>query len=438
MKRKIETILEDWKHSENRKVLLIRGARQVGKTFSIRHLGKSFDHLLEVNFEEEPEICQFFKKSLNVVDICEKLSAYYNVPIKPGKTLLFFDEIQACPDGLKSLRFFYEKMPGLHVIAAGSLLEFVLSEIPSFGVGRISSIFMYPMTFEEFLIAIGEEQLFGIIKQGRFSSPVDTVFHEKALDKLKTYLVIGGMPAVVDSYQLKKDLRECMLIIDDLLTGIRDDFSKYKIRAKVPQLLETFDSIAFQTGGKFKYSNVSQEETIYNVKRSLELLLKSGIAYKIHHTSARGIPLGAQIDARKFKVIIFDCGIYNRMLGLDLSEHLLKSYVDLINKGSLAELYVGLELIANSPPRLNPQLFYWHRESRNSNAEVDYVIQKNESIFPVEVKSGVKGSMQSMNLFLSERNLEKGFRLSQENFGTYQKIYTVPIYSVSQLLTMEE
>lgn len=229
-----------------------------------------------------------------------------------------------------------------------------------------------------------------------------------------------------------------MLIIDELLTNIRDDFSKYKERVSISQLLETFNSIAYQTGGKFKYSNVSKDTTIHTIKKSLDLLFKASIAHKISHTSARGIPLGAQINSKKFKVSIYDCGIYNRILGLDLSEYLLNSHADLINKGSAAEMFVGLEMIANSSPRINPQLFYWHREARSSNAEVDYVIQKNEAIFPIEVKSGRKGSMQSLNLLLSERNLQRGIRISQENFGRYNKIFTLPIYATSQLLNIIE
>ncbi len=438
MERKIDSDFEDWKYSKNRKVLLVRGARQVGKTYSVRKLGRLFEHVLEVNFEEEPQLCSFFKDSLNVEDICEKLSAFYNVPIIPGKSLLFFDEIQACPDCLRSLRFFYEKTPDLHVVAAGSLLEFALSELPSFGVGRISSIFMYPMTFAEFLIAIEERSLLKIVQLGSFSSPVDPVFHEKCFEKLKTYLVIGGMPAVVEFYRKERNLQECMLLIDELLTNIQDDFSKYKMKASVSQLLETFNSIAYQTGQKFKYSNVSKDESFYNIKKSLGLLLKAGIAFKVHHTSARGVPLGAQINPRKFKVIIFDCGICNRILGLELSDHLLRSHVDLINKGSIAELFVGLELVAaNTSPRLKPQLFYWHREAKSSNAEIDYIIQKKERYYPVEVKSGSKGTMQSMNIFLSERNLDKGFRISHENFGTYQKIHTVPLYAASQILNTD-
>ncbi len=200
MKRRIDNILLNWRNEKKRKVLLVRGARQVGKTYSLRELGKSFEYFLEVNFEEEKGIHMFFTDSINPQKICEKLSAYYSIPIVPDKTLLVFDEIQACPEALSSLRFFYEKMPELHVAAAGSLLEFALAEIPSQGVGRISSLFMYPMSFTEFLTALGEEALVSIISQSNANSPVDEPFHKRLIDYLKTYQIIGGMPEVVQSY----------------------------------------------------------------------------------------------------------------------------------------------------------------------------------------------------------------------------------------------
>lgn len=189
MKRLIDEELNNWKNRKDRKVLLLRGARQVGKTYSIRILGKTFKNFLEVNFEENPHLGSFFKESLNPFEINEKLAFHFNQSIKPGDTLLFFDEIQACPTALKSLRFYYEKMPGLHVAAAGSLLEFAISEIPSFGVGRIESLYMYPLTFEEFLDAVGNSMMNQAIASASFDKPIDPVIHNRLLDKLKIFLV---------------------------------------------------------------------------------------------------------------------------------------------------------------------------------------------------------------------------------------------------------
>src|SRR3989339_1841383 len=199
MERKIYKYLLEWKDKKDRKPLLLRGARQVGKTYAIRELGRQFDHFLEVNFEENREIKSIFAGTLDPAPIIEKLIPYFGVPVVPGKTLLFLDEIQACPDALRSLRFFHEKLPGLHVAAAGSLLEFALEEIPSFGVGRIEILFMHPMTFLEFLLATENEPLVRSVESASPSGPVDPALHQKLLDRFKIHQMVGGLPAVVDA-----------------------------------------------------------------------------------------------------------------------------------------------------------------------------------------------------------------------------------------------
>jgi len=434
MKRLIDEELNSWKSRKNRKVLLLRGARQVGKTFSIRKLGKTFKNFLEVNFEENPQLCSFFKESLNPFEINEKLAFHFNQSIKPGETLLFFDEIQACPGALRSLRFYYEKMPGLHVAAAGSLLEFALSEIPSFGVGRIESLYMYPLTFEEFLDASGSGMMNRAIASASFDKPIDPVIHNRLLDKLKIFLVIGGMPRVVNTYIHEKNLAACQIELDNLMNSLYDDFAKYKEKVPSLRLEETFYSTAQQAGNKFVYSKVGEGiESSKLYKEALELLVKAGVAYKAYHTSARGIPLGAQINRKRFKVIPYDTGIYQRLLGLNLSEYILKDFPSLVNRGSLAEIYVGIELLANRPPHMRPEIFYWHREARVSNAEVDYVKAIGSRILPIEVKAGTRGQMQSLHLFLNERNLDCGLRISHENFSQYNKIKTIPIYAVKRI-----
>jgi predicted AAA+ superfamily ATPase len=361
------------------------------------------------------------------------LSLYFKTSIKPGETLLFLDEIQACPGALKSLRFFFEKMPELHVAAAGSLLEFALEQIPSFGVGRINSLFMYPMTFSEYLIASGDERLEMFILNSSSNNPVEPVIHEKILDKLKMFQLIGGMPEVVRTYLEEKDFMLCQEVIDNILTTIKDDFAKYKEKYPVIRLDEVFDSIVYQSGNKFKYSNISPgNPQVY--KDALDLLVKAGLAYKVYHTAARGLPLSAQVNKKKFKVLILDTGIYQRVLGLDLSSYVISDFSSLINRGDLVELFVGLELIAHGSPRMHPKIHYWHREARSSNAELDYVIAPKGKVVPIEVKSGSRGQMQSMHIFLSERNLEQGLRISSENFTTYEKINTIPVYAVKNIL----
>ncbi len=434
MERLIDAELIRWKEEIKRKVLLVRGARQVGKTYSIRKLGERFESFVEVNFEEHPPIQAFFDGSLNPHEICEKLSIYFGMNIVPGETLLFFDEIQACPNALRALRFFYEKMRDLHVVAAGSLLEFTISEIPSFGVGRIRTLFMYPMTFYEYLTASGEDKLAKLVMVSSPDNPVDPVIHERILEKLKILQITGGMPEVVETYIREKNFNSCQRVIDEIITTLFDDFAKYKKRSPVLRLQEVFTSTVHQAGNKFKYANISSSGSHQGYKNALELLVKAGLVYKIHHTAARGLPLAAQIDNKKFKVLIFDSGIYQRILGLDLSEHILEAFSKLINKGDLSEIFTGLELIAAHSPYSRPALFYWHREARASNAEVDYVISRNTRIFPLEVKAGTRGQMQSLHLFLKERGFDRGLRVSHENFANYDKIITVPLYAVGNIL----
>jgi predicted AAA+ superfamily ATPase len=433
MKRTIEKAFLEWKRDPKRKILLLRGARQVGKTYSIRELGKTFSRFVEVNFEENPEVKSLFEKSLNPLEIIEKLAIYFGTAIVPGESLLFFDEIQACPEALKSLRFFYEKIPELHVAAAGSLLELAIADLPSFGVGRIESLFMYPLTFAEFTEATGDQKLNSLIAAASPENPLDSIIHEKILARLKIFQIIGGMPEVVKDYLETKDFNRCQKKLDNLVTSWVDDFAKYKKRSPVLRLQEVFKAIVFQAGSKFKYSSIADGNGKTEAyKEALAMLIKAGLAYRVCHTSARGLPLGAQINEKKFKILIFDSGIYQRILGLNLSEYIASDLQQLINKGHLAELFVGLELIKSASPYSYPELYYWHREERSSNAEVDFVVQGKSGVVPLEVKSGTKGQMQSLHIFLSERNLSKGIRISTENFSRYDKIIAIPLYAASR------
>ena len=266
------------------------------------------------------------------------------------------------------------------------------------------------------------------------AGPIDPIIHEKILEKLKIFQITGGMPEVVKAYINHRNFNECQMIIDDIVTTLIDDFAKYKKRLTVLRLQEVFTSIVHQAGNKFKFSNIPSTGGHKAYMAALDLLVKAGLAYKIHHTAARGLPLAAQINPKKFKVLVFDSGIFQRILGLDLSEQILNNFKLLINKGALSEISVGLELIAAFSPYSRPGLFYWHREARSSNAEIDYVLSRGSLILPLEVKAGARGQMQSLHLFLKERGLEKGLRISHENFGTYDRIQTLPLYAAGNVL----
>lgn len=417
--------------------MLLRGARQVGKSTSVRELAKNFEYFLEINFEEQKRVHSLFEGDLSPRELCDNLSVMYNIPFVAGKTLLFFDEIQACIPAISSLRFFYEKLPDLHVIAAGSLLEFALSELPSFGVGRVRTLFIYPFSFDEFLHAFGEKLLLKAKQNASPEYPLHEAVHRKLLNYLKHFLVLGGMPELISHYVQGENLQSCQRVLDDLIISLKADFTKYKKRVPALRLSEVFDSVVRQTGGKFVYSKAATEANHKQIKEAIELLIMAGLIIPVTHSSSNGIPLGAECDHKKRKMLIFDTGIFQRLLGLDITEILFENNFEMINKGCIAELYVGLELLKSSSCYQQQSLYYWQREALNSNAEVDYVIQEQQEIIPIEVKSGKKGSMQSLYLFLKEKKRPYGIRFSLENYSTYNQVRVFPLYAVSDYITQE-
>lgn len=436
LQRKIDDVLLAWQRSSSRKPLLIRGARQVGKSTAVRNLSKQFDYFIEINFEEQPEYQRLFANTSDINDLVEQLAIITQTEIIEGRTLVFLDEIQASLPAISKLRYFYEKKPNLHVIAAGSLLEFALSELPSFGVGRVRSVFMYPFSFIEFLGALNEKPLASMMHQSSPERPINPIFHEKLKVYFKKFLIIGGMPQAVQTYVAKGDLLEVQRILDDLIIAIQADFVKYKRQIPPTNIKSVFESIVKQVGTKFKYSNDFTSLTNPVIKQVIDLLEMAGLVYRVTHSSSNGIPLGAEANPKKIKLLIFDTGIYQRILGLDVASLLLKDDIEVINKGNIAELFVGLELLKSNDSYERTALYYWHREAKNSQAEVDYVIQNQEHIFPLEVKAGTKGAMQSMYLFMDEKKSRYGVRLSLENFAEYDKVKVIPLYAASNIYTL--
>jgi len=434
LNRKIDIELTLWGNKPQRKPLLLRGARQVGKSSSVREYAKNFKYFIEVNFEEHKEVHNIFKLNLSPHEICNNLSAYYNVPVIPGESLIFFDEIQSCIPAISSLRFFYEKYSELHLIAAGSLLEFALSEIPSFGVGRIRTMFVYPFSFEEFLMAKGEKILLNAKKNASEEHPLPEPIHNKLNNLLKQFLILGGMPEVIASYIKNSDLIKCISILDDLLLTYESDFAKYKNLVPSSRILEVFNSVAEQVGNKFIYTKASAESKIRNVKDALDLLIMAGLVIPVTHTAANGIPLGAELDFKKRKMLLFDTGLFLRLLGLDIKQILFGDDFNLINKGHITELFAGLELLKAYPGYSRKDLYYWKRENKSSNAEVDYLVQKNDKIVPIEVKSSKQGSMKSIYILIEEKNINIGVRFSLENYSSYKKIKVFPLYAIPEFI----
>ena len=448
MKRLISYFLQEWKNKDDkwRMPILLRGARQVGKTHAIRELGKKFENFLEVNLEINEEAKIIFEKDPDARRIIRDLTATFKKDITPGKTLLFIDEIQAVPKAIISLRYFKELVPELHVISAGSLLDFAIEKV-GLPVGRVSSLYMYPMSFIEFLVALGYTQLAKEIVEHDINKEMSIAIHEKAMDLLSNYLAIGGMPRVVESWVELQNTRECLNIQSTIIDTYKDDFGKYAREYQAKYLNKIFDNALNQLSRKFKYSNVSQGEyRKRELEPCLDLLEKARVLNKIYYTSAQGIPIGAGSDLDDFKIIFLDVGISQTILSYDISSWFNKPLEEFINKGQIVESFVGQEILASSDPIKYLQLYYWQREARNSSAEVDYVIQLQNNIVPIEVKSGFGKTLKSMQLFLeSHSNSDYGIRFSINNYSIYDpaltsdrsehgKIHSYPLYAAAKPL----
>ena len=432
-KRKIDHELESWASANERKPLLLRGARQVGKTSAVRHLGEKFKHFVQVDFNERHDVHYLFEGTYSPQEICQMLSVLLRTPIVAGETLLFFDEIQACPPAINRLRYFFEKFPELHLIAAGSLLEFALETLPSYGVGRVRSIFMYPFSFEEYLWATGNEALATMINASSPDKPLPQPIHEQALRLLRVFLVIGGMPAVVARYCEDGNLLECQNILNELVLSFRDDFAKYRNKVPSSRIDATFRSIAEQGLGKFVYNRVDTDASTAQIKTAVETLILAGLVYPVTHSSANGIPLGAEINEKYRRMILLDTGLLQRILNLDISDILSSNDLQVVNRGAIAETFIGTELVRSASCYSPYPLYCWHREKAGSNAEVDYVVQLGARILPIEVKSSSKGSMQSMRLFMEAKGIAKGIRTSLENFSCYDDILVYPLYAIRNI-----
>jgi predicted AAA+ superfamily ATPase len=433
--RSIDDELLAWSRDKNRRVMLLRGARQVGKSSSVRHLAKNFKSFVEVNFEDASDrVKNLFRPGISPQEICRHLSVEYDIDIVPGETLLFLDEIQACIPAISKLRFFYERYPELHVIAAGSLLEFALKELPSFGVGRISSYFMFPFSFKEFLLATNNRRLVEEYKNASPDRPVSDIAHSKLLKLLNIFMLYGGMPAVVADYAANKNFMNCRNILKDILISFRNDFTKYKEHIPASRINEVFESVAKQAEGKFVYERAGVQLSNRQVKNALELLIMAGLVYPVTHTAANGIPLGAEANHKFQRMFMFDTGLFQQLLGLNVAEILLADDFKTVNRGALAEIFAGLELIKSSPCRNPVSLYYWQRERSQGSAQIDFLVQKQDKIIPVEVKSGTQGAMQSLRWFMQEKKIDRGIRTSLENFACYENIEVYPLYAISNLL----
>jgi len=438
MRRDIEKELILWKAQKEKYPLIIRGARQVGKSYLVETFGKThFQNNVVVNLEFQPQLKDCFK-SLDPSEIINKLQLILGVQIKEDNTLLFLDEIQECPQAIMALRYFKEKMPKLPIIAAGSLLEFVMRS-PDFKmpVGRVQFLYLEPMSFSEYLDAAGNQNLREFISDVKLTDSIDDVIHKKLLELLRIYIIVGGMPAALTEYLSSKDLMNCQRIQTALLQTYRSDFGKYAKISQHKYLQKVFDTAPRMAGQRIKYSNIDPDTRSRDLKNALNLLTLAGIVRPIYLTKASGLPLGAQINEQRFKINFLDVGLMQNSCGLQGRLSIEEDFMQ-INAGSVAEQFVGQELTAYSDRHQQVGLYFWAREKRGSMAEVDYVINIGSDIFPVEVKSGKEGRLKSLRMFIEEKKSRLGIRFSQDKLSYYDKILSIPLYMVEQLPRLAE
>jgi len=405
--------LVDWLHFSDRKPLIIRGARQVGKTWLVRCLAEQCKkELIELNFERQPSYATLFNSN-DPQQILLNLSSVTNKKIDPHHSLLFLDEIQMVPELFGKLRWFSEDLPQLPVIAAGSLLDFVLEEHSfSMPVGRVGYMHLEPLSFEEFLLANNKKSLYDYLHTYHFKIEIPAIIHEQLTNLFKEYILVGGMPAVVSNWINEHSLNKVNQIQHDLLATYRDDFSKYKGRIEKERLDEVMMSVPTMLGQKFVYSQVNRSVLSQTIKHVLNLFSKARICHYVWSTAANGVPLAAEVKQKYFKEIFLDVGLCSTSLGLGLGQVNAANEIVLINNGGIAEQVVGQILRTIEATYVEPALYCWHREEVGSNAEIDYVIQHGNKVIPIEIKSGTTGTLKSLHIFMGLKKYSVAIRIN--------------------------
>lgn len=439
--------LKNWLTSVGRKPLVIRGARQVGKTWLVRQFAKTAGKtLVELNFEKQPSYASFFSSN-DPQQILLNLTAVTNEKINPENTVLFLDEIQAVPQLLSKLRWFCEDLAQLPVIAAGSLLEFVLAEHSfSMPVGRISYMHLEPLSFEEFLLASDKKALFDYLKTFDLTVNIPLAIHEQLMLLFKTYVLVGGLPSAVASWIVEHSPSRVSQIQHDLLATYRDDFAKYKSRIATERLEEVLVGTPKMLGKKFVFSRVNASVSSNTIKQALTLLEKARICCRVQSCSANGVPLASEIKEKYFKEIFLDTGLCCAMLGLNLSHINAVAEMTLVNQGGIAEQVVGQLLRTIEPSYIEPTLYCWNREEPGASAEIDYVIAHGNQAIPIEVKAGATGSLKSLHLFMGLKKIPVAIRInsdvpsktavkSKDNFGNQVEytLISLPFYLAGEI-----
>jgi uncharacterized protein len=430
MKRALEQELTRWKDREEHLPILLRGARQVGKSYLVENFGKNnFEDVAVADFESRPELKEAFT-TRDPKEILSRLEFALRKPIKAGKTLLFLDEIQLCPEVLISLRYFKEKMPKLHVIAAGSLLEFLLNEEDySFPVGRVEFLYLRPLSFKEYLYSVSP-LMAKRLDEFDLKNPPSELEHHELLKLIRRYLFVGGMPAAVKESLKEESLLETQRVHYRILQAYESDFGKYAEHVQHKYLRLFFQRAPTRVSHILKFSHIDADIRSRELKPALDLLCHAGIFQRVFATTASGLPLHAHMKEDRYKLLYLDVGLLQTATKVEAT-HFFEQDILQINAGMIAEQFVGEELISYALPYQNAPLLFWERSG--AEAEVDYVTTVGSEIIPIEVKAGTTGSLRSMHAFMKEKKSHFGIRISEHQLSVQDKILSVPFYLIGSL-----
>ncbi len=426
MKRDVEEALVQWKNSQRRKPLIVRGARQVGKTYSVKRFGEKYfpGNIVTIDLERNRNFHRVFEDDLDPRRITADFEVLLDREIRVGETLLFFDEIQACPRAVTALRYFHEEMSNLQVVAAGSLLELALEDI-AFPVGRVQFLEMYPLSFREYLKASGREKAAHLL--GERPSKLPEPVHRMLLDELHRYFFIGGMPESVKAYIETGSIKESFKVHEEIIETYVQDFSKYAPYADKRCLESVFRSVGVRVGRQIKYAHLAEGYSNPTIKKAFELLVKARVIHQVPSVNPAGLPLGRTASPKRFKALTVDIGLMARLCGMSLDREYAESDLLNIYRGAAAEQFVGQEMMITQ----KRNLYYWSRAAKSSSAEVDYLAEINGRIVPVEVKAGSSGRLKSMHMFLNKHQESPGgyvFSTAPYSESPEHKLTFVPLY----------
>lgn len=436
MKRALYSELLKWKIKDNRKPLLLQGARQVGKTYLLMEFGRNeYDDIAYFNFEESPNLASLFDNDMELISLIESLQIINGKIINPGKTLIFFDEIQAVPKAITSLKYFFEKAPQYHIVSAGSLLGVRVGKTSGFPVGKVNFINLYPMSFSEYLLATRDELLLKKLIKNPYSEKMPEPLHQILLKHLKFYLILGGMPEVINNYINKRNIKEARDIQSDILESYKRDFSKYSNPSESIRISEIWNSIPVhlsKENKKFKYSEIKKGSRSSRFESAIEWLKNAGLINVSYNIKSPKFPLSGYIDYNKFKLFLFDTGLLSAMINVPPEIILDGNKLFSEYKGAFIENFIAQELLCSGKGN---NLYYW---TSKNDAEIDFILQKGNSIIPLEVKSGMTRKAKSLHVYSEKYSPKDIYRTSPRNFTIDNKLINIPLYGISLIFRNDE